>query len=70
MHPVEVLVTGPEAQQDGVAEFRAGGRTFAFTILEEDELGLRLVAPAQDEPLVVGAHSLMKALEHARELLS
>jgi hypothetical protein len=70
MHPVEVLVTSPETAQDGVAEFRAGGRTFAFTTLEQDELGLRFVLPADEEPLVVGAHSLMKALERARELLS
>jgi hypothetical protein len=70
MHPVEVLVTSPEAEQDGVAEFRADGRTFAFTVLEEDELGLRFVPQSGDEPLVVGARSLRDALEQARDLLS
>ena len=70
MHPVDVVVVSPEAAQDGVAEFRVAGRLFAVTMLEQDELVLRLLPGHADEPVVVGARSLMKALERARELLS
>jgi len=70
MHPVEVLVTSPESAQDGVAEFRVDGRLFAFTVLEQDELVLRLFPNDETDPVIVGARSLMKALEHARDLLS
>jgi len=70
MHPVEVIVTSRETAQDGVAEFSVAGRLFAFTVLEEDELVMRLVPGDADEPVIVGARSLMEALERARELLS
>jgi hypothetical protein len=70
MHPVDVIVTSPETAQDGVAEFSVGGRLFAFTVLEEEELVMRLVPGDADDPVIVGARSLMEALERARELLS
>jgi hypothetical protein len=70
VHPVEVIVTSPEAKQDGVAEFVADGRTFAFTVLEADELGISFVPRDDGLALIVGARSLLTALEHARALLS
>jgi hypothetical protein len=70
VHPVEVIVTSPETKQDGVAEFVADGRTFAFTVLEEDELGISFVPRDDGLPMIVGARSLMTALEQARALLS
>jgi hypothetical protein len=70
MHPVEVVVTSAETKEDGVAEFVADGRTFAFTILKEEELVVQFVPRDDGLPTVVGARSLMQALEHARTLLS
>jgi hypothetical protein len=70
MHPVDVVVTSPETAQDGVAEFRVNGRLFAFTVLEQDELVLRLIPGDTAEPVIIGARSLMSALERAPELLS
>jgi hypothetical protein len=70
MHPVDVIVTSPESAQDGVAEFSVAGRLFAYTVLEDDELIIRLVLGDADDPVVVGARSLWEALERARELLS
>lgn len=69
MHEVEVMVTSPETAQDGVAEFSADGRTFAFTVLDGEEVVLHLL-PHDGEPILVGARSMMLALERARELLS
>jgi hypothetical protein len=69
VHDVDVVVTSPEAAQDGVAEFSADGRTFAFTVMNGEELVLHLL-PHDGEPILVGARSMMLALEHARELLS
>ena len=70
LHPVEVTVASPEAAQDGVAEFRVDGRLFAYTLLQDEELVMRLVPVDADDPVVVGARSLREALERARELLS
>jgi hypothetical protein len=69
MHRVEVVVTSPETAQDGVAEFSADGRMFAFTILEGDEVVLHLL-PHDGEPILVGAESMMLALQRAKELLT
>jgi hypothetical protein len=69
MHDVDVVVTSPEAAQGGVAEFSADGRTFAFTVMDGEELVLHLL-PHDGEPILVGARSMRLALEHARELLS
>lgn len=69
MNHIEVIVTSPEAAQDGVAEFSADGRTFAFTILDGEEVVLHLL-PHDGEPIVVGARSMMLALQRARELLT
>jgi hypothetical protein len=69
MHHVDVVVTSPETAQDGVAEFSADGRMFGFTILDGEEVVLHLL-PHDGEPILVGAHSMMLALERAKELLS
>ncbi len=69
MHRVDVLVTGPEAAQNGVAEFSADGRTFGFTVMDGEEVVLHLL-PHDGEPILVGARSMVVALERARELLS
>jgi hypothetical protein len=69
MHRVDVLVTGPETAQDGVAEFSVDGRTFGFTVMDGEEVVLHLL-PHDGEPILVGARSMMVALERARELLS
>jgi hypothetical protein len=68
MHDVDVTVTSPETAQDGVAEFSADGRMFGFTVLEDGEIALHLL-PEDGEPIIVGARSMMVALQRAGELL-
>jgi hypothetical protein len=70
MHNVEVVVYSPETAQDGVAEFHAGGRLVAFTMLTDGELVVRFDAQPNAEPVLLNAHSLVAALLRAKELLS
>jgi hypothetical protein len=70
MHDVEVRVYSPEAAQDGVAEFHAGGRLIAFTMLTDGELVVRFDPMPNAEPVIVNAHSLVAALLRAKELLT
>ena len=70
MHDVEVLVTGPEAALDGVAEFRSQGRLIGFTRLHAGELLLELAVGPGNGPLEVNARSLSQALLKARALLT
>jgi hypothetical protein len=69
MHIVDVIVTSPESAQDGVAEFTVDGRAFAITLLDGEELVLKF-PPHEGEPIIVGARSMVLALQRARELLA
>ena len=69
MHDVDVVVTSPETAQDGVAEFSVDGEMFAFSVLDDEEVVIHLL-PRDGEPLLIGARSMLLALERARTLLS
>jgi hypothetical protein len=64
MHEIHVTVVSPEEAADGTAELWSGRRMIGFTHLEDGDLMLRI-----EIGVVVGAHSLARAIAEADRLL-
>jgi len=62
MHEIKVTTLSPEEEYAGVAELWAGGRLLAYTLLDDGDLMLRIDPRHDGAPVVVGVHSLARAL--------
>jgi hypothetical protein len=69
MHEIRVSVVSPEAADHGVAELWSAGELIGYTLLEDSDLMLRIEPRRDHTAVVVGAHSLAKALSQAKHLL-
>jgi hypothetical protein len=69
MHEIHVTVTSAEAADFGVAELWAGNEFIGYTILEDSDLMLCIEPRADRAAIVVGAHSLARAITRAEHLL-
>jgi hypothetical protein len=70
MHEIRVSVVSAEEASYGTAEFRAGGRVFGFTRLDEGDLMFCIEPHHDSSPIMVGANSLAEALAEATRLLA
>jgi hypothetical protein len=69
MHEIHVSITSPEAADYGVAELWAADELIGYTILQDNDLMLRIEPRRDRTAVVVGAHSLAEALTRAGRLL-
>ena len=69
MHEIHVIVTSAEAADFGVAELWNGHELIGHTILEDSDLMLCIEPRTDQAALVVGAHSLARAITRAEHLL-
>jgi hypothetical protein len=70
MHEIKVSTVSPEEAFDGVAELWAGGRLIAFTHLDDGDLMLRIEPPDDGTQVVLGVHSLARALAEVHRVLT
>jgi hypothetical protein len=70
MHDIRVSVASAEAADYGVAELSAAGELIGFTILEDGDLMLHIEPRRDHTAVVVGAHSLARALRQASDFLA
>jgi hypothetical protein len=70
MHEISVSTVSDEEASEGVAELWAGGELIAYTHLEDGDLMLRIDPRRDGAAVVVGAHSLARALAEADRLLA
>ena len=70
MNEIKMILTGPEEAYDGDAEFWCANELMAVTVLHEGRLHLRIDPRADGAPWLLDAHSLIGALQEARERLA
>ena len=69
MHEIRVSIVSPEAADHGVAELWAADGLIGFTILQDNDLMLRIEPRRDRAAVIVGARSLAIALDRAERLL-
>ena len=69
MHEINVSVASPEAADYGVAQMSVAGESIGYTILEDGDLMLHIEPRRDHAAVVVGARSLVQALDQACHLL-
>jgi hypothetical protein len=70
MHDIKVFTASPEEADHGVAELWRGDEQFAYTVLDDGDLMLRIEPRADGGPVVVGARGLAAALDEVYRILS
>jgi len=70
MHEIRVSILSAEAADFGVAELSVRGEPIGFTILEDGDLMLHIEPRPDQTAVVLGAHSLVRALGQAERLLA
>jgi hypothetical protein len=70
MHEIHVSVMSAEEASYGTAEFWSGWRMIGFTRLDDGGLMLSIEPHHDGGAVVVGAHSLVRALAEANRLLA
>jgi hypothetical protein len=70
MHEIEVRSVSEEEVSYGVAELWAAGQPFAFTILIDGDLMLRIPPSRDGDPVMIGVRSLIAALAEVDRLLA
>lgn len=70
MHEIEVFAASAEETDHGVTELWIGGEQFAYTVLDDGDLMLRISPRPDGSPVVVGVHSLAAALAEVDRLLT
>ena len=69
MHEIRVSIISPEAADYGVAELWAADELIGYTILQDNDLMLRIEPRRDRAAVVVGARSLALALDRAEQRL-
>lgn len=70
MYNVDVIVLDAEMRDDQVAELSVDGEQFAFSRLLNGQVVIEITRRITPEnPLILGAASLIAALERGREML-
>jgi len=69
MHDIRVSIVSAEAADHGVAELWAVDELIGYTILEDGDLMLRIEPRRDRTAVVLGVHSLARALSQAKRQL-